>query len=83
MPAPMLPGKPFKDMTKRELILLLVCFTIFGGFIASIGVWKLAAPQHRESIVLPISMIVCALSLMSAVYVGAIQELNKRKRKQK
>ena len=83
MPAPIVPGKPLKEMTRRELILLLICFTILGGVCASFGVWKLVAPQPAESILQPISLIVCPLLLMSAVYVGVIQELKKRKRKQK
>ena len=78
---PALPGKPLKEMTRRELILLLICFTILGGVFASFGVWKLVSPQSGESILQPISMIVCPLLLMSAVYVGVIQELKKRKRK--
>lgn len=81
MPPPGIPGKPFKEMTRQELILLLIWFTILGGVVASFGVWKLVAHQPGESLLLPISMVVCALSLMSAVYVGAIQELKKRKRK--
>jgi hypothetical protein len=81
MAAPMTPGKPLKEMTKRELILLLICFTILGGVVVSIGVWKLVAPRPSESVLQPISMIVCPLLLMSAVYVGVIQELKKRKRK--
>jgi len=83
MAAPMTPGKPLKEMTRRELILLLICFTILGGVIVSFGVWKLVSPQPGESILQPISMIVCPLLLMSAVYVGVILELKKRKRKQK
>jgi hypothetical protein len=76
----MFPGKPLKDMTRRELILLLICFTILGGVFVSIGVWKLVAPKPRESILQPIGMIVCPSLLVGAVYVGVIQELKKRKR---
>jgi hypothetical protein len=83
MPAPGVPGKPFKEMTRRELILLLIWFTILGGVSVSFGVWKLVSHQPGESILQPIIIIVCPLLLMSAVYVGAIQELKKRKRKQK
>ena len=83
MAAPMTPGKPLKEMTRRELILLLICSTILGGIIAGFGVWKLISPQPGESISQPISMIVCPLLLMGAVYVGAIQELKKRKQKRK
>ena len=83
MPAPGVPGKPFKEMTRRELILLLVWFTILGGVSVSFGVWKLISHQPGEPIWKPIIIIVCPLLLMSAVYVGAIQELKKRKRKQK
>ena len=81
MPAPIVPGKPLKEMTRQELILLLIGFTILGGVVVGIGVWKLVALQPRESILQPISMIVCPLLLMSAVYVGVIQELKKRKQK--
>jgi len=81
MPAPMVPGKPFKEMTRRELILLLICFTILGGVFISVGIWKLVSPQAGESILLPMSIIVCPLLVMSAVYVGVVQELKKRKRK--
>ena len=81
MPAPIVPGKPLKEMTRRELILLLISITILGGGGVSIGVWRLVAPQPGESILQPISMIVCPLLLMSAVYVGVSQELKKRKRK--
>ena len=81
MPAPIVPGKPLKEMTRRELILLLVCFTILGGVIAGFGVGRLVAPRPGESILQPISMIVCPLLLMSAIYVGVIQELKNRKRK--
>ncbi len=81
MPAPIVPGKPLKEMTRRELILLLICFTILGGVFVSFGVWKFVSPQPGESILQPISMIVCPLLLVSAVYVGVIQELKKRKRK--
>jgi hypothetical protein len=81
MPAPIVPGKPLKEMTRRELILLLICFSILGGVVVSIGVWKLVAAQPRESILQPIIMIVCPLLLLSAVYIGVIQELKKRKRK--
>ena len=80
---PITPGKPFKEMTRRELILLLICFTILGGVSVSFGVWKLVSLQTGESILQPISVIVCPLLLMSAVYVGVIQELKKRKRKRK
>jgi O-antigen/teichoic acid export membrane protein len=83
MPAPITSFKPWKEMTRRELIQSLVLFTIFGGVIAGIGVWKLVAPQPRESILLPIILIVFALSGVSAVYVGVIQELKRRKQKQK
>ena len=83
MPAPITPGKPFKDMTRRELVLLLVWFTILGGIPVSFGVWKLVSHQHGESLLQPAIIIVCPLLLMSAVYVGVIQELKKRKRKQK
>jgi hypothetical protein len=77
----MVPGKPLKEMTRRELFLLLICFTILGGVSVSFGVWKLIAPRPGDSILQPISIIVCPLLLMSAVYVGVIQELKKRKRK--
>ena len=80
MPAPIVPGKPLKEMTRRELILLLICFTILGGVFVSFGIWKLVSPQPGASILQPISMIVCPLLLMSAAYVGVIQELKKRKR---
>jgi hypothetical protein len=81
MPAPGVPGKPFKEMTRRELILLLIWFTILGGVGVGFGVWKLVTARSGESILQPIIIIVCPLLLMSAVYVGAIQELKKRKRK--
>ena len=83
MPAPSVPGKPFKEMTRRELILLLIWFTILGGVSISFGVWELVSHQPGEQIWKPIIIIVCPLLLMSAVYVGAIQELKKRKRKRK
>ena len=81
MPAPIGSFKPCKEMTRRELIQSLIFSTIFSGVVASIGVWKLVAAQPRESILLPIVLIVFALSLVSAVYMGAIQELKRRKRK--
>ena len=80
MPAPIVPGKPLKEMTRRELILLLIGFTVLGGVFVSFGVWRLVSPRPDESILQPISMIVCPLLLMSAVYVGVIQEFKKRKR---
>ena len=70
-------------MTRREFIQTLILFTIFGGVVASIGVWKLVAPQPGGSILLPIILIIFALSVVSAVYIGAIQEFKRRKRKQK
>ena len=81
MPAPIVPGKPLKEMTRRELILLLIVFTVLGGGFVIIGAWRLVSPKPDESILQPISMIVCALLLMSAVDVGVIQELKKRKRR--
>jgi hypothetical protein len=81
MPAPFVPGKPLKEMTRQELILLLICFTILGGVPISFGVFKLVSRQPGQSVLQPIGMIVCPSLLMSAVYVGAIQELKKRKRK--
>jgi hypothetical protein len=81
MPPAFIPGKPLKERTRRELVLLLIYFTIFGGVVASIGIWKLVAPRPGESILLPIIFMVIALPLVSAVYVGAVQELKKRKRK--
>lgn len=81
MPAPITPGKPLKEMTRRELILLLVCFTILGGVLVGLGVWKLVAHQPSDSNLKTIGIIVCPLLLMSAVYVGVFQELKKRKRK--
>lgn len=83
MPAPITPGKPLKEMTRQELILLLIWFTILGGVFVSFGVWELVSPRPGESILRPISMIVGPLLLMSAVYLGVIQELKKRKRKRK
>lgn len=83
MPPPGVPGKPFKEMTRRELIRLLICFSILGGVCVSFGVCELVSHQPGEPISKPISIIVCALLLMIAVYAGAIQELKKRKRKNK
>jgi hypothetical protein len=83
MAAPMTPGKPLKDMTRRELFLLLIWSTIVCGVPVVFGIRKLVSHQPGEPIWKPIIIIVCPLLLMSAVYVGAIQELKKRKRKQK
>ena len=82
MPAPGVPGKPLKDMTRRELVLSLIWVTVLGGVSVGFGVWKLVSNQG-EPIWKPIIIIVCPLLLMIAVFVGAIQELKKRKRKQK
>jgi uncharacterized membrane protein YoaK (UPF0700 family) len=81
MPTPIGSSKPWKEMTRREIIQRLILFTIFCGVIASIGVWKLVAPYPRDAIWLPIVCIVFALLVVSAVYIGAIQELKRRKRK--
>ena len=68
-------------MTRGELILLLISFTIIGGVLVSLGIWKLVAHQPSDSNLETIGIIVCPLLLMSAVYVGVFQELKKRKRK--
>jgi hypothetical protein len=81
MPAPTGRIKPWKEMTGREILQTLFLFSIFGGVVASIGVWKLVVPQPTGSLLLPIILIVFSLSLVTTVYIGAIKELKRRKRK--
>lgn len=78
---PITPGKLFKEMTKRELILMVIWFTILCGIVLLLGVRELVSSQPEDSTLKQIGMIVAPLLLMSAVWVGVVQEFKTRKRK--